>query len=379
MIACEVTPSHPGAVRDIAKGTAFVTATDDPGKKTRDDFVVAVSDYGQHALWRADSALPDGWRRQSAAMSRRACLDAIAAAWPDIAPASVRAVAAGGAVGRPARAGRDGAHPARPFVHEMVAGQASLRPDATAVVAAGTRLTYRELDQSANRLARYLAGLGAGPETVIGVHLGRGAEAIRGLLAIMKAGCGYLPLDPSLPPVRLARMCAEARPAAILTGRADEKLPIGRDRLLVAGALDLARQPDTAPQVSLHPDHIGYAIYTSGSTGEPKAVAVSHGALACTIGEIAGEYQISAGDRVAQLASLAFDTSIEQVLVALTRGATLMLPPPGTIAPQRPAPLPGARAGHRHRPDARLLAPAARDHRTGRRAAAQPPADDHRR
>ncbi len=247
MIACEVTPSHPGAVRDIAKGTAFVTATDDPGKKTRDDFVVAVSDYGQHALWRADSALPDGWRRQSAAMSRHACLDAIAAAWPDIAPASVRAVAAGGTVGRPARAGRDGAHPARPFVHEMVAGQASLRPDATAVVAAGTRLTYRELDQSANRLARYLAGLGAGPETVIGVHLGRGAEAIRGLLAIMKAGCGYLPLDPSLPPARLARMCAEARPAAILTGRADEKLPIGRDRLLVAGALDLARQPDTAP------------------------------------------------------------------------------------------------------------------------------------
>jgi amino acid adenylation domain-containing protein/thioester reductase-like protein len=315
-----------------------VTAADDPRKTTSDAFVVAVSDHGQHALWRADSALPAGWRRQSAAMSRRACLDAIAALWPDITPASVRAVAAGGpatggtATGGTATGGTaDG--PVRPFVHAMVAEQATRRPEATAVMAAGTRLTYRELDQSANRLARYLAGLGAGPETVIGVHLDRGAEAIRGLLGIMKAGCGYLPLDPSLPPARLARMCAEARPVAILTDRADVKLPAGQARLVMTGAPELARQPATAPEVSLHPDHIGYAIYTSGSTGQPKAVAVSHGALACMIGEIAGEYQISAGDRVAQLAPLAFDTSIEQVLVTLTRGATLMLPPPGTIAP----------------------------------------------
>jgi amino acid adenylation domain-containing protein len=320
-----------------------VTAADDPRKATSDAFVVAVSDHGQHALWRADPALPSGWRRQSAAMSRRACLDAIAARWPDITPASVRAVAAGGpatggtatggtATGGPATGGTaDG--PVWPFVHEMVAEQATRRPEATAVMAAGTRLTYRELDQSANRLARYLAGLGAGPETVVGVHLDRGAEAIRGLLGIMKAGCGYLPLDPSLPPARLARMCAEARPVAILTDRADVKLPAGQARLVVTGAPELARQPATAPEVSLHPDHIGYAIYTSGSTGQPKAVAVSHGALACMIGEIAGEYQISAGDRVAQLAPLAFDTSIEQVLATLTRGATLMLPPPGTIAP----------------------------------------------
>jgi non-ribosomal peptide synthetase component F len=168
---------------------------------------------------------------------------------------------------------------------------------------------------------------------VIGVHLGRGAEAIRSLLSIMKAGCGYLPLDPSLPPDRLARMCAEARPAAILSERADEQLPVGGGRLVVTGALELARQPATPPEVGLRPDHLGYAIYTSGSTGQPKAVAVSHGALACMIGEIGDEYRISAGDRVVQLAPLAFDTSIEQVLVTLTRGATLMLPPPGTIAP----------------------------------------------
>src|ERR1700730_13295146 len=133
MIAYEVTPSRPGAIRDMAEGNASVTAADERGKTAQDTFVVVVNDGGQHALWRADSAPPDGWRRQSAAMPRRACLDAVAAAWPDIAPASVR---------RPVRAGPDGAHPVR-FVHEMVAEQASRRPDATAIVAAGTRLTYR--------------------------------------------------------------------------------------------------------------------------------------------------------------------------------------------------------------------------------------------
>ena len=89
----------------------------------------------------------------------------------------------------------------------------------------------------------------------------------------------------------------------------------------------------TPPAVGLHPDNLCYAIYTSGSTGDPKPVAVSHRSLACVIGELTGEYEIADDDRVAQMASMAFDTSIEQVFVALTAGATLLLPPPGTMAP----------------------------------------------
>ena len=340
------------------------TGEGDPGKITRNAFAVVVNDQGQHALWQAGLELPAGWRRQSAAMPRRACLDAIADAWPDIAPASVRA----GAPGQPSPAGswpaeptRDGQrpHPVPPsrqvrFAHELVAGQASRRPGSTAVIAEGTRLTYRELDQSSNRLAHYLRELGAGPETLIGVYLERGVEAIRSLLAIMKAGCGYLPLDPSLPANRLARICEEAHPMAILAdppaptrgdaaaptrGDAPAKLP-GKfsgagTRLLPVSSLtaDLARQPVTAPQVSLHPDHLAYAIHTSGSTGRAKAVAVSHGSLACVINEISRAYGMSPRDRVIQLASLAFDTSVEQILVTLASGATLTLPPAGTIAP----------------------------------------------
>jgi amino acid adenylation domain-containing protein/thioester reductase-like protein len=306
-----------------------VTNVNDPGESTEDGFVVVVNGEGQYALWRASLDVPAGWRRQSAVMPRRACLDAIAGAWPDIAPASLRAVAQ-------VPDGHDARLADERFAHERFAEQASRRPDATAVIDAGTRLSYRELDESASRLARGLMGMGAGPETLIGVHAERGADAIRGMLAIMKTGSGYLPLDPSLPPARLARICAEASPVAILTDRpVQESVPAGARVLAISElAAGLERQPPArVPVARLHPDHLCYAIHTSGSTGQPKAVAVNYGSLACVITELAREYGICFRDRVVQLASLAFDTSVEQALVTLACGATLMLPPAGTIAP----------------------------------------------
>src|ERR1700722_14706127 len=303
-----------------------MTTVDNQGNITGNAFVVLVNDRGQHALWQAGISRPAGWRQQSAAMSRQACLDAIAAGSPDMAPAGTRGAA---------RPGFASGRPGTPVVHGRFAEQAPRRPDAAAIIAAGSRLTYRELDQSANRLAHYLKDMCAGPGTLIGMHADRGVEAVRSLLAIMKAGSGYLPLDPSLPPARLARICAEAGPTAILTDRSVKNLSLEGTRVLEIAdlAADLGGQPVTAPKVSLDADHLCYVILTSGSTGTPKAVAVSHGSLACTIAELAREYQISARDRVVQLASLAFDTSIEQMMVALACGATLILPPPRTIGP----------------------------------------------
>jgi amino acid adenylation domain-containing protein/thioester reductase-like protein len=224
------------------------------------------------------------------------------------------------------------------FAHELFAEQAARRPDATAVVAGRTRVTYRELDESASRLARYLGEAGAGPEAVIGLHLERGVDLIRAILAVMKAGAGYLPLDPSLPAERLARICSQVGPAAVITGEGDAfpfPFPGTGTRLLPLGKLaaDLARRPVTAPATRPHPDNLCYVIYTSGSTGDPKAVAVSYASLACVIGQLTREYQMGPGDRVAQVASMAFDTSVEQMLTALTSGAALVLPPPGTMAP----------------------------------------------
>jgi amino acid adenylation domain-containing protein/thioester reductase-like protein len=197
-----------------------------------------------------------------------------------------------------------------------------------------TRVTYRELDESSSRLAHHLTRIGVGPEQVAGVHLERGVDLIRAILAIMKAGGGYLPLDPSLPAERLTRVCSQVTPAVVITAE-KAAWPGTGTRLLPLGELagSLAGRPAASPAPRPHPDNLCYVIYTSGSTGDPKAVAVSFGSLACVVGEMAREYQVSEDDRVGQVAAMAFDTFLEQVFTALTAGATLMLPPPGTLAP----------------------------------------------
>ncbi len=304
-------------------------------------YLVAVNDEGQHAVWQAELALPVGWRQESAVMPKRACLAAIAAAWQDIAPVSVRGAERETGPPDATRRGAEASHAISRthklrYVHDLFQEQASRRPHSAAVVSAGTQLTYRQLDRSANQLAHRLRGMGVGPETVVGVCLERGIEAIRCLLAILRAGAAYLPLDPSLPAARLTQMCEEARPMVILVSHADAESFSETDaRLLLTDewARELADQPATAPGVSLQADNIAYAIYTSGSTGQPKAVAVSHGSLACVSQELSREYRISPHDRVLQLASLGFDTSVEQMLVTLLCGATLMLPAAGTVAP----------------------------------------------
>jgi len=287
-----------------------------------DDFVVVANSLGQHSLWRSALTAPRGWRPRSGVMPRSDCLKAIEAAWRDIAPASLTA-----------RPGRQPAGGDR-FIHEIVAGQAAARPDAVAVVTGRARVTYRELDKSAARLAARLRELGVGPEAAVGVHLERGIDLIRAILAVMKAGGGYLPLDPSLPAERLNRMCAQVGPAVVITATADS-FPGPAASLLPLSELaaDLARGPGAAPDGRPHPDNLCYIIYTSGSTGDPKAVAVSYASLAAVIGALADDYQIGPEDRVAQLAAIAFDTSVEQTFVTLTAGATLILPPPGTLAP----------------------------------------------
>jgi amino acid adenylation domain-containing protein/thioester reductase-like protein len=295
-----------------------VTIMDRPGEVPA-AFLALVNDLGQHALWQAELDVPPGWHRRSPVLPRSQCLAAIEGSWPDIAPVTVRAAPH-----------EDGGQ----FVHELFAEQAARRPDANAIVIGRTRVTYRELDESSGRLAHCLAEIGVGPETVVGVHLERGADLIRAILAIMKAGGGYLPLDLSLPAERLTRVCSQVGPAAVITADATALQGTGT-RLLPLGELtaDLAGRPAAGPAARPHPDNLCYVIYTSGSTGDPKAVAVSFASLACVIGEMVREYQISEDDRVGQVAAMAFDTSLEQVFTALTAGATLTLPPPGTTAP----------------------------------------------
>ena len=264
-------------------------------------------------------------------MRKEACLAAITTQWPDIAPASVRAA--------DSRAPGPGGDPA--YVHEAFGERASGQPDAIAVVSAAGELTYRQLSESANQLAHHLQGRGVGPETLVGVGLERGAESIRCLLAVLAAGGAYLPMDPSLPGIRLAQMGEEAGVAFVLTNGghapafAGAAAAGGGAPLLLVDELapEVAGHPVTAPIAGLQPANLAYAIWTSGSTGPPKAVAVSHDSLGRLAQQVIREYGLTPEDRVLQLASLAFDTSLEQMLATLLSGATLMLPGASPVAP----------------------------------------------
>ncbi|MEV5606564.1 non-ribosomal peptide synthase/polyketide synthase, partial [Streptomyces sp. NPDC052299] len=170
-------------------------------------------------------------------------------------------------------------------VPALFEAQAARTPGNPAVGHAGTELTYAELDARANRLARLLIDQGVGPEQLVALALPRSEQMIVALLAVLKSGAGYLPVDPGYPADRIAFMLDDARPALVLTtGEAATVLPGGIRRLVLDGpeaAAGIAGFPDTAPSDAdrvrpLVPDHPAYVIYTSGSTGRPKGVVVTH-------------------------------------------------------------------------------------------------------
>ena len=225
-------------------------------------------------------------------------------------------------------------HPAaRPpghCLHHLFERRAARTPEAVALVCEDDHLTYGELNERANRLAHHLRGLGVGPEALVGVCLGRSADLVVALLATLKAGGAYLPLDPEYPEERLALMLADARPAVLLTAQhllyglppaaaASEIVCLDSD------AAAIARCSGANPRGETHGANLAYVIYTSGSTGGPKGVGVAHEAAAGHLASVGRAFRVGAGDRVLQFASAAFDVSLEQMLTALCGGACLVL------------------------------------------------------
>src|SRR5262249_11822358 len=161
----------------------------------------------------------------------------------------------------------------------LFAAQAAARPDAVAVVFAGAQLSYGELEARANQLAHHLRALGVGAESVVGVCLERSLELVVSLIAILKAGGGYLPLDPGYPRERLSFMLADAGAGVLITqsGLRDRvDAPTVRRLELDGAAAAIAAHPRSAPASTVGPHNLAYVIYTSGSTGTPKGVAIAH-------------------------------------------------------------------------------------------------------
>ncbi|KAF3468931.1 non-ribosomal peptide synthetase [Streptomyces sp. Tu 3180] len=225
----------------------------------------------------------------------------------------------------------------------LFARQADRHPDRTAVTAEDEHLTYRELDRRADRLARLLLRHGAGPGHLVALALPRSAVLPVALLAVLKTGAGYLPLDPGYPADRLALMIEDARPALLLTvsGEAD-RVPAGPHRITLDGpacraALEaLADTPLTdadrgGPGRAPHPDHTAYVIYTSGSTGRPKGVVVPHRNVVRLFATARPAVGFGADDVWTLLHSYAFDFSVWEIWGPLLHGGRLVVVPHDTV------------------------------------------------
>ncbi|WP_158642232.1 non-ribosomal peptide synthetase [Actinomadura sp. WAC 06369] len=220
---------------------------------------------------------------------------------------------------------------------ELVEAQVARTPDAVAVVFEGRSLTYAELDARANRLARELIARGVGPERRVGVALERSAELVVALLAVVKAGAAYVPLDPSAPPERTALLLRSSSPAVVVCTGGTAPAVAGAATLVlddpgVRAAL-AARSPaapvDADRAAPLRPAHPAYVIYTSGSTGAPKGVEVAHASIANRLAWLQAVHGLTPGDRVMQKTPMSFDVSVPEFFGTLLAGARLVVARPG--------------------------------------------------
>ncbi|MDA9420845.1 non-ribosomal peptide synthetase, partial [Bradyrhizobium sp. CCBAU 53380] len=225
--------------------------------------------------------------------------------------------------------------PSELCVHELFEAQVQKAPEAAALVCENERLSYGELNAQANRLAHHLIELGVKPDQPVAICLERNAAMVVAVLAILKAGGAYLPLDPAYPSERLHQVVDDAAPRLLLcdvVGRA----ALGAEVLTDVTVIDLeTATPPWAERPASNPDrrtlgltsgHLAYVIYTSGSTGSPKGVMVQHQGLVNLLSAQVGLFGASSNSRVVQFASIAFDASAWELLMAFGSGASLHLP-----------------------------------------------------
>jgi amino acid adenylation domain-containing protein len=214
--------------------------------------------------------------------------------------------------------------------HELFERRAAQTPDATALVFGDRQLSYRELNERANKVAHHLRRRGVGPEVLVGVCLNRSPELVAGLLAVWKAGGAYVPLDPAYPPERLSFMIGDAQALVLLSEEKCRPLFSSADDNLVCLDSDWPRlageASDNLPPVAT-PANLAYVIYTSGSTGRPKGAMIVHRGLVNYLWWALKAYAVEPGRSAPVHTSISFDLTVTSLFTPLLAGGTVELLP----------------------------------------------------
>lgn len=224
---------------------------------------------------------------------------------------------------------RSSEHSEANSIVDLVESQVARRPDATAIAFGCDVLSYADLDARASELAAALAGLGVGPETVIGLLLPRSPAMVVAALGILKAGAAYLPLDPMYPEARLAFSLKDAQAPILITGHSVKaaNAPSVRTTVLLDEWGRLAEVSEssagTRGKATITPHNLAYVIYTSGSTGRPKGVEITHASLLNLVQWHQRAFQVTENDRASQVARVGFDAAVWEIWPYLTAGASL--------------------------------------------------------
>jgi amino acid adenylation domain-containing protein len=231
-----------------------------------------------------------------------------------------------------------------PTVPELFESAVQKWPDESAIVHHDTAISYTHLNKRANRLARHLIDHGVGPDVLVAVAVPRSIDLVVVLLAVLKAGGAYLPLDPSYPDARLSYMVEDARPL-VLVRTAQTHMPtadvteIVVDEPATHDACASKRGDDVVQEersCALHSTHLMYVIYTSGSTGQPKGVALTHQGVGDLYATQSSRFGVRPGEHVLQWASVSFDAAFWDLTLALLSGATLVMADPEELLPGQP-------------------------------------------
>lgn len=213
-------------------------------------------------------------------------------------------------------------------IHHFVEAQTLRTPDAVALVFGNERLTYRELNGWANQLARNLQNLGVRPEMLVGICVERSVDMIVGIIGILKAGGAYVPLDPAYPAERIEFMLSDSDVSILVvqeelgSGLIDYQGTIVR---LEGDADRIAQESDENPVSTVNPDNLAYVIYTSGSTGKPKGVMITHRNLANYVRSLPVALGLNVSDRYLHTASISFSSSVRQMMIPLSIGASVVI------------------------------------------------------